>query len=86
MSGTMWSYQKKKNMKNLLDPLFYLMLYIKANTYSGVKFLLEVFQFKKHRIQTYSIEKKKKKPWLPKQLNDLLKLIQPDSDRVVSII
>lgn len=61
MSGTMWSYQKKKNMKNLLDPLFYLMLYIKANTYSGVKFLLEVFQFKKHRIQTYSIEKKKKK-------------------------
>lgn len=48
-------------MKNLLDPLFYLMLYIKANTYSGVKFLLEVFQFKKHRIQTYSIEKKKQK-------------------------
>lgn len=49
-------------MKNLLEPLFYLMLYIKANTYSGVKFLLEVLQCKKHRIQTYSIGKRKKKP------------------------
>ena len=52
---------ENKNMKNLLEPLFYLMLYIKADTYSGVKFLLEVLQFKKHRIQTYSIEKKKQK-------------------------
>lgn len=51
---------EKKNMKNLLEPLFYLMLYIKANTYSGVKFLLEVLQCKRHRIQTYSIGKKKK--------------------------
>ena len=48
-------------MKNLLEPLFYLMLYIKANTYSGVKFLLEVLQCKRHRIQTYSIGKKKNK-------------------------
>ena len=85
MSGTMWSYQKKKNMKNLLEPLFYLMLYIKANTYSGVKFLLEVLQCKRHRIQTYSIGKKKQnKTWWPEQWNDLLKLIQPD--RVVSIM
>lgn len=52
--------EKKKNttMKHVLEPLFYLMLYIKANAYSGVKCLLGVFQFKKHRIQTsYSIEK-----------------------------
>ena len=59
MSGTMWSHQKKKKtMKHVQEPLFYLMLYIKANAYSGVKCLLGVFQFKTHRIQTsYSIEK-----------------------------
>lgn len=44
---------RKKTWSIFPGHLFYLMLYIKANTYC----LSGVFQFKKHRVQTYSIEK-----------------------------